>query len=196
MEDSKQLQYETITEIVKERSTVLDLGCGDGELLVLLRDRKRTKGQGIELDEEAIYKCVEKGISVFHGDIECGLVEYPDKSFNYVILNQSMQEVKNVDYVLQEALRVGKEVIVGFPNFAYIISRFKLLFCGIVPVTPSLPYRWYDTPNVHFLSIKDFRNYCDEKRIVIEKCYCLGKRGKAGFLPNLFAVNAIFLLKK
>ncbi|MBU1863329.1 MAG: methionine biosynthesis protein MetW [Candidatus Omnitrophica bacterium] len=190
------LDYKIICEMVDRGTTVLDLGCGSGELLLLLSELKNAKGQGIELREEAICQCVEKGISVFHGDIERGLIEYPDKTFDYVILNQSMQEVKNVDYVVQEALRVGKKIIIGFPNFSFIKSRLRLFFCGKVPVTKSLPYRWYDTPNVHFLSIKDFRDYCKVKDIDVLSTRCLGKKGKVVFWPNLFALNAVFLLTR
>ena len=190
------LDYSVICDLVHPQSTVLDLGCGSGELLLLLSKLKQTKGQGIELNEEAIYQCVEKGISVFHGDIERGLTEYPDKSFDYVILNQSMQETKNVQYVLKEALRVGKKIIVGFPNFAFIKARFSLCVLGKGPVTKSLPYRWYDTPNVHYLSIKDFKEYCKDKEITILKIVSLGKKKKICFWPNLFALNAIFLLTK
>ncbi len=196
MKYSIPFDYRAICDIVEANSTVLDLGCGSGELLLLLSKLKGTKGQGIELNEEAIYKCVENGISVFHGDIERGLTEYPDKSFDYVILNQSMQETKNVDYVMQEALRVGKKIIVGFPNFAFITARFSLYFMGKVPVTKSLPYRWYDTPNVHFLSIKDFREYCRLKNISILKIIPLSRKRKVYFCPNLFASNVIFLLTK
>ena len=190
------LQYQTIADMVEEKTTALDLGCGSGDLLLKLSQEKSVRGQGIELNEEAIHQCVEKGISVFHGDIERGLIEYPDKAFDYVILNQSMQEVKNVDYVLEEALRVGRRVIVGFPNFAFIRSRFRLFFSGVVPVTSSLPYRWYDTPNVHFLSIKDFFGYCQLKKIRILETHFLGKKRPVRFLPNLLASNAIYLLTK
>ncbi len=190
------LQYEIIADMVDECSTVLDLGCGGGELLYELSRAKNAKVQGIELDEESIFKCVEKGISVFHGDIEHGLVEFLDDTFDFVILNQSMQEVKNVDYVLQEALRVGKKVIVGFPNFAFIRSRMRLFFKGVVPVTSSLPYRWYDTPNVHFLSIKDFVTYCNEKKVRILQSYNLNKKCEVFVFPNLLASNAIFLLDR
>ena len=196
MKGSIPLDYKVICDLVTPDSTVLDLGCGSGDLLLLLSKLKNTKGQGIELNEEAIYQCVEKGISVFQGDIERGLVEYPDKSFDYVILNQSMQETKNVDYVMKEALRVGKKIIVGFPNFAFMKSRFSLCFLGKVPVTKSLPYRWYDTPNVHFLSVNDFKEYCTAKNITILKAVALVKRKHVCFCPNLFALNAIFLLTK
>src|SRR4030065_783572 len=167
--------HRIIFDIVETGSSVLDLGCGSGELLNLLVKEKKIKAQGIELREKAIYECVEKGLSVFHGDIEGGLGEYPDNSFDYIILNQSMQETKKIEFVLHESLRVGRNVIVGFPNFAHIRSRFDLFFKGMAPVTPSLPYSWYESPNVHFLSIKDFINYCTKKGKKILKTYYLGE---------------------
>lgn len=188
--------HRIIFDIVETGSSVLDLGCGSGELLNLLVKEKKIKAQGIELREKAIYECVEKGLSVFHGDIEGGLGEYPDDSFDYVILNQCMQETRKIDFVLMESLRVGRKVIVGFPNFAYIRSRFNLFFGGKAPVTPSLPFSWYESPNVHFLSIKDFRDYCKEKGINIIKTYYLGSKNTIKAFPNLFALNAIFVLGK
>ena len=194
MLEAIRLDHRVIFEIVEEGSKVLDLGCGDGDLLFLLAREKNVKAQGIELDEKSIYKCVEKGLSVFHSDIDSGLPEYPDKAFDYVILNQSLQQAKKVEYVLKEALRVGKKVIVGIPNFAFIKARCDLFFKGEAPVTESLPYRWYDTPNIHFLSIKDFRNYCVKTNIVILAQHNLGHDHTIKTLPNLFATSAIFVL--
>jgi len=190
------LDHKIIYGIVEPGSRVLDLGCGTGELLSLLAEEKGAKVQGIELSEEAIYKCVEKGLSVFHGDIDTGLTEYPDKSFDYVILNQSMQEVKKVDFVIEEALRVGKEVIVGFPNFAFWRARLRLFLKGKTPVTYSLPYHWYNTPNLHFLSISDFKEFCSDKNITIRAAYYVGRKKAVRVYPNLLALNAIFIITK
>ena len=188
--------YKIISEIIEPGSKVLDLGCGDGELMALLTQEKNIRAQGIELDDSQIYKCVERGLSVFHGDIDSGLLEYPDKSFDYVILNQTMQQAKKADFVIQEALRVGRKLIVGFPNFAYAKARFSLFFRGKTPITKSLPYHWYDTPNLHFLTISDFKDYCADKGIKILASYYLGQGARVRLWPNLFALNAIFALEK
>jgi methionine biosynthesis protein MetW len=190
------LEYQVILDWVSQNAVVLDLGCGDGELLSLLIQRKKVKAQGIEINEQTIYTCVEKGLSVFHGDIDSGLSEYTDHSFDYVILDQTFQEVKKPDVVLQEALRVGNRVIVGFPNFAYYSSRFSLAFKGKTPVTRALPYFWYDTPNLHFLTILDFIQYCQQRNITIEKSAFIGKEKLIPLFPNLFAQIGLFLLRK
>lgn len=162
----------------------------------LLADARNAKVQGVELSEEAIYKCVEKGLSVFHSDIDSGLIGYPDRSFDYVILNQSMQEVKKVDYVIKEALRVGEKVIVGFPNFAYFRARFRLFFRGKAPMTPALPYNWYNTPNLHFLSISDFIDYCRVEKIKILTTHYLGRDSIVKVWPNFFALSVVFVVMK
>ena len=190
------LDHSIIYSIIEPESRVLDLGCGEGDLLYPLVRDKRVRAQGIELDDKAIQECVKKGLSVFHDDIEHSLREYPDNCFDYVILNQSMQEVKNVDFVIHEALRIGSKVIVGFPNFAFIRSRSMLFFRGKAPITKSLPYLWFDTPNVRFLSIYDFRNFCTEKNVRIIEAHYLGEGKIVHFWPNLLALNAIFVLEK
>ncbi len=194
--DSIRPDFRIIYNIIEPGSRVLDLGCGNGELIYFLAREKNAKVQGIELSEDAIYRCVEKGLSVFHSDIDSGLIEYPSKSFDYVILNQSMQEVKKVDFVISEALRVGKKVIVGFPNFAYWRARLRLFFEGKTPVTESLPYRWYNTPNLHFLSITDFVDFTKSSGIKILDVFYLGRRGPARLFPNFFALNAVFVISK
>ncbi len=191
-----QLDHQVILDLVDQQSSVLDLGCGPGDLLYLLIKEKKVSGQGIEIDDQAIYKCVAKGLNVFHGDIDSGLAEFSDKSFDYVVLNQSMQQILHVDKVLSDALRVGRKVVVGFPNFAYYRSRLQMFFQGRSPVTASLPYQWYETPNLHFLSITDFKDYCRLKKINLERSVCIGEKRKIPFLPNLFAQTGIFLISK
>jgi methionine biosynthesis protein MetW len=190
------LDHKVIGDMVESGSVVLDMGCGDGDLLEYLVLRKEVKGSGVEISEEAIYKCVEKGLSVSHGDIDSGLKEYPDRLFDYVIFNQTMQQVHRPAEAIIEALRIGKKVIIGFPNFCYITARLQIFFSGHVPITPSLPYSWYDTPNLHFLSIKDFRVFCAERGITIEKRVFLSENSIVRFMPNLFALNAIFQISK
>jgi methionine biosynthesis protein MetW len=188
--------HQIIVNIVHEGAHVLDLGCGNGELLSVLRRQKRALVQGIELDEDQMHKCVENGLTVLQGDIESGLVDYPDQSFDYVILNQIMQEIKKADFVIQEALRVGHNVIVGFPNFAHISARLTLFLHGKTPINEALPYYWFETPNIRFLTIRDFVDYCRKKDINIEQEYYLGKANLIKFFPNLFALNAVFVITR
>jgi len=190
------LDHQIIYGIVESEARVLDLGCGNGDLLYLLAREKGAKVQGIEVNDSAIYECVKKGLSVFHGDIESGLAEYPDRSFDYVIVNQSMQEVKKIDWLIHEALRIGDKVIVGFPNFAFIQARIMLFFRGKAPITSSLPYRWYDTPNLRFLSISDFREFCREKNLRVLEAHYLGEKRSITLWPNLFALNGIFVVTR
>jgi len=186
----------TISSWVGNGASVLDLGCGDGALLQsLVRDRQ-VRAQGIEISDQAIQSCVAAGLSVFQQDIDTGLAEYADKSFDFVILNQTFQQVKKPDYVLQEALRVGKKVIVGFPNFCYVADRLQIFFRGKVPVTASLPFQWFDTPNLHFLSIADFTDYCRNRRVKIEQTLFVAKNKRVRLLPNLRGEIGLFLLSK
>jgi methionine biosynthesis protein MetW len=190
------LLRQIIIEWITPFASVLDLGCGDGELLTILIAQKHVNAQGIEIDSEAIHKCVTKGLSVFQQDVDTGLSEYPNKSFDYVILNQSLQQVKKPEFVLREAMRVGKKVIISFPNFVYYTARFRIFFKGKVPVTSALPYEWYDTPNLHFLSIKDFVDYCKTRNIKIENSSFITGDRKVRVFPNLFAELGIFLISK
>ena len=180
---------------ISKESSVLDLGCGDGELLALLIKEKQVHAQGIELSETAIQHCVAQGLSVFQQDIDTGLSEYADNSFDNVILNQTLQQVKKPDFALKEALRVGKRVIVSFPNFVQASARIQILK-GKVPVTKALPYEWYDTPNLHFLGIDDFAGYCKNRSIHIEDSVFIRKNNKVKLFPNLFAEIGLFLLSK
>ena len=190
------MDHRVIFDIIGRRSRVLDLGCGEGDLIALVTEKEGVRVQGIELDPEAVHRCVMRGFSVFHGDIESGLSEYPDESFDWVILNQSMQEVRKVDFVIEECLRVGRNVIVGFPNFAYLTARLSIFLFGRTPVTASLPHRWFDTPNVRFLSIKDFFAFCRGKGITVVAVRFLGKKGIIRLLPNVRALDAIFVLTR
>lgn len=188
------LEHQIISKWISNGASVLDLGCGDGELLRLLIKEKQVHAQGIELSDQAIQSCVARGLSVYQEDIDTGLSEFGDKSFDYVILNQTFQQVKKPDFVLKEALRVGRKIIVGFPNFVNLSARTQIFFKGRVPVTKSLPYEWYNTPNLHFLGIADFTAYCKKRAIKIEDSAFIRKNGKVKLFANLFAELGLFLL--
>jgi methionine biosynthesis protein MetW len=193
---TREIEQIVISSWINSGASVLDLGCGDGELLSLLIRNKQVHAQGVELSEQAIGNCVATGLSVFQQDIDTGLTEYAEKSFDYVILNQTLQQVKKPDFVIKEALRVGKKVIIGLPNFCYITDRFQIFFRGKVPVSASLPYEWYDTPNLHFLSIADFKEYCRKNHMTVESSSFISKNRKVKFLPNLFGEVGLFLVSK
>jgi methionine biosynthesis protein MetW len=194
--NSARPDHRAIFGLVPEGSSVLDLGCGGGELLELLIALKKVRGSGIEIDEQAVRQCAARGVSVSQQNIDCGLADYRDDSFDFVILNQSLQQVVNLEPVLKETLRVGRQVIVGFPNFTYYKSRIQILFGGRTPVTRSLPNMWYDTPNLHFLSISDFAGYCQKRNIKIIKSVFLGRKMQVKVFPNLFALTGIFIISK
>ena len=188
--------HKIVLDIVEPNSRVLDLGCGDGELLSLLINRKNVKGTGIEIDEKAVYKCMERGLTISHGDIDAELVDYATKRFDYVILNESLQQVLHPEKVILESLRVGKKAIVGIPNFCHWGGRIQIFFQGRVPVTSNLPYQWYDTPNLRFLSLKDFRYFCKINDIRILKEVGILQNKRVHFRPNLFANAGLYLLEK
>lgn len=188
------LEHRIISDWIKKFSSVLDLGCGSGELTKILVKEKFVRAQGIEIDEKKIHQCVANGLSVFQQDIDTGLTEYSDKSFDYVILSQTLQQVKKPEFALKEALRVGKKAIVSFPNFVYYPARFQIFFKGKVPVTPSLPHQWYETPNLHFLSISDFIKYCNKKKVSIDDSAYITKNKYVRFFPNFFAELGLFLI--
>lgn len=192
----EKIEHQAIMDWIEQDSSVLDLGCGDGDLLTHLIYEKKVHAQGIEISAKAIHRCVARGLSVLQEDIDSGLADYENESFDYVVLNQTLQQVKKPDFVLHEALRVGKKVIIGFPNFLHISARFQMFFRGKVPVTSSLPYVWFDTPNLHFLSVADFREYCERRKIRILDSVFLRKNKRVRFFPNLFAETALFLLTK
>jgi len=190
-----------ITKLVPEGAVVLDLGCGDGTLLSELIDKKHVRGRGIDLDEKNIIRCVERGLSVCQADLDRGLGDYPDGSYDYVILNQTLQVVNNPDMIVREMLRVGTYGIVGFPNFGHWLVRGKLLFSGRMPKTSLLPFDWYDTPNIHSLTINDFRDFCRRERISIEReeyLICCRWHSAPVVRPfaNLFALNGMYVIRK
>ena len=188
--------YQFIVDTVREGSRVLDLGCGEGTLLKMLIDRKGVRGTGIEIVEERVYEAVEKGLTVHHGDFYEGLAYYPDNSFDYVILSQTLQQAADIVLAITEALRVGRYLVASFPNFAHWKSRLHLLVTGRAPVTGSLPYSWYDTPNVHWLSIEDFRLFAREHRIRIVDHFFVGPKGPVRWWPNLRAAYGVFVVEK
>jgi methionine biosynthesis protein MetW len=190
------LDHRVILDWVAEGSSVLEPGCGQGDLMALLSKYRKAAVSGIEIDERAIFTCVSRGLSVSHQDIDDGLAEYADRAFDYVVLNQCLQEVRKPHIALSEAVRVGKKAIIGFANFARYDTRFQLAIRGIAPVTPALPYQWYDTPNLHFLSIKDFFNYCGKNGLEIEKQAFLEKKHLLYFWPNLLADSALFQIRR
>jgi methionine biosynthesis protein MetW len=185
-----------ICQLVDPDSRVLDLGCGSGELLQLLATEKNVEGTGVEVSEEKVYECVSRGLSVHHGDIDEGLSDFPDEWFDYVILSQTLQEIRRPSLVIREMLRVGKRGIVSFPNFAHWRARWQLLVHGTTPTVSAYPHEWYETPNVQFLSIKDFQRLCTKERFGIVHSVFLPRRGLIEFVPNLLAETAIFVLMK
>lgn len=191
---SKRIDFDLIVNLIEPNSRVLDLGCGLGTLLCRLDREKKVQGLGIEINEDNIISGVTCGLPVIQADIDEGLSELPDKSFDYVILSMTLQVVKRPDFVLKEMTRIGKKCIVSFPNFGHWRVRTQLLFKGISPVTPNLPYSWYDTPNRHFLTLKDFKNLCSSIGIKILREIPLTNRGKIQFLSNLLAEEALYII--
>jgi methionine biosynthesis protein MetW len=193
-------EFEYIVDLVKPGSKVLDLGCGEGQLLKALQTRKRARVQGIEFSDTAIHQCVAKGLFVYHGDLDEGLADFNDQSVDYVILTNTIQVLHRPDFLINEAARVGKQCIISIPNFAFWRGRFQLMFGGMMPVTKRLPYEWYNTPNIHLTTIQDFRRFCREHGLAIlkETALVLGQRRckRVRLLPNFFADYAIFVIRR
>jgi methionine biosynthesis protein MetW len=186
-----------IAEHVAPESRVLDIGCGDGELLAVLRDARHCNPHGMEIDPDNVAECVAKGLAVIQGDADRDLVFYPDHSFDYAILSQTLQTTKRPDLVLDELLRVGRHAFVSFPNFAHWRTRLSLMWNGRMPVTRLLPVAWYETPNIHHLTISDFRGLVGERGIKVEQAWFLsGDQRTSAAAANFRAEHAVFLISR
>lgn len=193
--ERQHFRYEDIVELVEPGSSVLDLGCGNGDLLLRLIEKKQVRGRGVDIEEQAIRECIARGLSVFQGNLDEGLRDYASASYDYVILNQTLQVVHNPVMLLKEMLRVGRRVIVNFPNFGYYRNRFQLVLHGRMPVTRSLPYQWYNTPNIHLFTRKDFLALCSELGVkVLREISVAGGRRLGRMLRNMRASEVCFVL--
>ncbi|MEY3634607.1 methionine biosynthesis protein MetW [Sphingorhabdus sp.] len=186
-----------IAREVRANARILDVGCGDGLLMAALRDTKDADARGMELDARDVATAVARGLSVVQGDADTDLADYPDGSFDYAILSQTLQTTKRPDLVLDHLVRIGRQAFVSFPNFAQWRMRLAHMFGGRMPVTEQLPHSWYDTPNIHHVTIDDFRSFLDERNIRIEGQWFLsGDKPRNGRLANLLAEHAVFLLRR
>jgi len=187
-----------ISELVPPKSKVLDLGCGNGDLLHILKMKKDIYGCGVEISQDNILECVSKGVSVIHGDLNNGLSEFLDSSFDLVVLSQTIQAVQRPDELLDDMMQIGKTSIVSFMNIGYWRARSQLFFRGRMPVTSTLPNAWYNTPNIHLGTIADFRKLCQKKNIRITREIPFGERLNfaARSFPNLFAPTCVFCIEK
>ena len=193
-------EFKVIADLLPDNTRVLDVGCGDGSLMNFLVKEKNIETRGLELDQNNVQECIYKGLTVIQGNAETELYQFPNQSFDYVVLSQTLQAFYKPDRVLNELLRIGKSVIVSIPNFGYWKVRTKLLFFGKMPVTKTLPNTWYNTPNLHMCTIKDLFNFCDEKKINIKKVVGVNedkissiKKGNLE-IKNLFSKLGIFLI--
>lgn len=189
-----------IAEWIRPNSRVLDLGCGDGTLLTYLHRQRRITGYGLEIDPNNITACIERGVSVIQLDVDAGLSDFDDDSFDYVIMTQTLQAVHYPHGVINEMLRVGREGIVTFPNMGHWRSRMQVALHGRMPMTMALPYKWYDTPNIHLCSVRDFELLCEEEGIKVLECTTVdhAHRSSIGMrlFPNLLGEIAIYRFRR
>ena len=196
------LDFEIIRNVIKDNSMILDVGCENGELLKFLDKGKKIDGRGLEISQKNVNICVKHGLSVVQGDADKDLIAYPSKSFDFVILSQTLQATHSPEKVLNELVRISKYAIVSFPNFGSWLVRLKLLINGAMPKSDSLPYTWYTTPNIHLCTIKDFKKLCNKNSINIEQNFYLNKNGKKITNPikkifnNFFSTSGLFVIKK
>jgi methionine biosynthesis protein MetW len=186
-----------IASHVAAGARVLDVGCGDGALMAALRDERQCDARGLELDPGDVAAAVARGLSVVQGDADTDLADYPDASFDYAILSQTLQTTRRPDQVLEQLLRIGRRAFVSFPNFAHWRVRTSLLWGGRMPVTRLLPLEWYETPNIHHVTVDDFRAFLKTRGIHVEGVWFLSRDRRTGSaMANLFAEHAVFLLRK
>jgi methionine biosynthesis protein MetW len=185
--------YAIISELIEPGTRVLDLGCGEGELLAWLRDNKNVDGRGVELTGASVQKAIARGVSVYQGDLESGLGDYPEQAFDYVILSQTLQQTRDPLKVLKGMLRTGKRGIVAFPNFGHWRVRVSHLLTGRSPQTELFPYDWYNSPNIHFLTVLDFEALAELQKWRVERRIFLAGNREVTMMPNLMSEVAVFL---
>ena len=187
--------FAAIAAWIPNGASVLDLGCGDGSLLRYLKETRAVRGYGVEISDLDIVSCIVNGMNVIQNDLESGLSDFEDNSFDFVILSQTLQATRHTEALIREMLRVGREGIVSFPNFGYWKNRFRVLL-GNMPVSRELPYQWYDTPNVHLCTLRDFENFCREKSVaVLQRSVMTGER-EVSLLPNLLGSTAVYRFQR
>ena len=200
---NNKISQNLISSLIEENCKVLDVGCGDGSLLIFLENKKNINGQGLEISHEGVKTCLSKGLSVLQGNADTDLVDFPKNSFDYVILSRTLQATHKPKEVLKEMLRIGKKCIVSFPNFAHWKCRLDLLLEGVMPMTKTLSEPWYQTPNIHLCTIKDFIKICELLSISVDKAFRLSESGliktidtPESFYNNLFSVEGVFVISK